>query len=147
MKINFCKQVGGVLIPANDSESERMKRFANGEIYEVDIKQARNNKFHSKVFAFMNFVFEHWRNGHEFKNEQAQFDDFRGQLSILAGYCEQVYTLDGSGFKVIPKSWSYAKMSQEEFEQLYSSLINVAMQHVFNDCNDENIYNELINFF
>lgn len=146
MKINFLKHSGGVLIPANDSEQERMNRFANNEIYEVDIKNSRNNGFHSKVFKFMTFVFNFWRGGHEFKDEQAQFNAFRKELTVRAGFYEQVFNLDGS-FKLVAKSWSFENMEQEEFEQLYSALINTVMATIFNNCDDENIYNQLISFF
>ena len=61
MKINMVKQAGGLLVPVDDMESERMKRFKAGEVYPVEIKQSRNPQFHRKVFAFFNFCFEHWQ--------------------------------------------------------------------------------------
>ena len=147
MKVIFTKQAGGVLVPADDAESDRMNRFKTGEDYEVSIKLSRNPAFHRKVFSFLNFCFEHcdYSNVSENTCPKAQFGMFRSDLTIMAGYYDACGRLDGS-VKAIAKSLAYENMEQEEFEQFYIALTNAAMKHVFKTA-DENTYNKLIGFF
>ena len=145
MKINFTKQPGGILVPASDIEADKMNRFKTGDIYPVDIKLSRNGKFHGKVFSFFNFCFEYWIGGNEHYSCDKQFDVFREHLTVLAGYYDEYYGINGS-VRIEAKSISYTNMTQEEFEGLYSALINAAMKNIFKDAND-GIYNRLIGFF
>lgn len=146
MKIEMVKMAGGSLAPVSDLESEKMQRFKNGEQYSVEIKLSRNPDFHRKVFAFFGFCFEHWSGGHEFHCEQRQFDVFRAHLTVLAGFYESYHGIDGR-VRIEAKSISYSATSQEEFEQLYTALINAAIKHIFKGCDDAEIYEKLMRFF
>lgn len=139
------KQAGGLLLPAGDIEAEKLIKFKTGEVYEIEIKQSRNPSFHRKVFAFFNFCFEHWKGDNEFQSEIKQFDVFRSHLTVLAGFYETFYNINGE-VRVEAKSLSYSSMRQNEFEECYSALINAAIKHVFVNA-DESIKNKLISFF
>lgn len=145
LKINFRKEAGGMLIPATDGDADRMAKFKTGAIYPVEIKRTRNPGFHGKVFKFFEFCFEHWAGDREFMDEAGQFDVFRKHMTVLAGYYDTYYNLSGD-VRVEAKSISYGSMGQEEFEQLYSALIRVAVQKIFTGC-DESIENRLMGFF
>ena len=147
MKIKFFKAQGGMLVPADEAEAERMTRFKNGEMYQVDIKLSRNPQFLAKIMVFFNFCFSHW-DGYVVTNncsEKHQFDRMRKDLTILAGFYEQSYRLDGS-IRVEAKSLAFENMDEEEFTECYHAVINSAMKHIFKK-DDENIYNQLMNFF
>ncbi|AUR81799.1 protein of unknown function DUF1367 [Vibrio phage 1.013.O._10N.286.54.F9] len=146
MKVSVIKQHGGVLIPANESEAERMKRFKTGEGYEVEIKQIRNYKFHQKVFAFLNFCFEYHVSRLDCAVHERQFEVFRDELTVNAGYYDEFWTMKGT-LRIEAKSISYANMSQEDFEHYYNSLINAAIKLVFNNTKDQSIINQLYAFF
>lgn len=145
MKVNFVKQPGGTLVPASDAESEKMTRFKTGELYEVDMKLSRNPEFHRKAFKFLNFCFEFWKGTNEFQNEAKQFDVFRNHLTVLAGFYDSYYGIDGR-VRVEAHSLSFASMDQEEFEKFYHAAISVAMKEVFKTV-DENTLNKLMSFF
>ena len=145
MKVNFIKQPGGVLVPANDMESEKLTRFKTGELYEIEIKLTRNAAFHRKVFAFFNFCFAHWKGDNEFQCEQKQFNVFRDHLTVLAGFYDSYYGIDGRA-RIEAKSISYSNMSQNEFELLYSALINAAIKNIFPNA-DQATIDQLYNFF
>lgn len=145
MKINMNKQPGGVLIPASDTETEKLNKFKTGSIYEIEIKYTRNPDFHGKVFSFFNFCFEYWESENKYQCEQGQFDVFRSQMTVLAGYYDSFFKLDGS-VRIEAKSLAFSSMSQEEFEKLYNALISVAMQKIFKGTDGE-IYNKLAGFF
>ena len=143
--MEMIKQAGGMFTPFNDMEHEKTVRFKTGELYSVEVKHTRNYQFHRKVFTFLNFCFEHWTCDREFLNVNAQFNRFRNQLTVLAGYYVELYNINGE-VRVEAKSISYAGMDQEEFEAFYNALINAALKHVFKTT-DENTYNQLISFF
>lgn len=149
LKIQCIKIEGGGLLPYNERELERMKRFKNEELYEVEIKATRDPAFHRKMFAFFSFCFEHWaadKTQYECMFEHGQFEVFRKNLTVFAGYYEQYWNLKGE-VRVEAKSLSYAAMEPEEFEQCYNAMINAAIKHVFAGTNDENILNQLRSFF
>jgi hypothetical protein len=146
MKINMMKSYGGVFIPADDTEHEKTTKFKNNEMYEIEIKLSRNPKFLRKVFAFFNFCFAHWSSHNIFMDDAAQKEYFRKDLTIKAGYYTSSYNFKGE-LSVTAESLSFASMSQERFEQVYSALINAALVHIFADCKDANIENQLVGFF
>ncbi|WP_287205387.1 DUF1367 family protein [Pseudoalteromonas sp.] len=141
----MIKQPGGVFVPASDLEADKLTKFKTGEQYEIEIKLTRNAAFHRKVFAFFNFCFDHWKGDNEFQCEQKQFNVFRDHLTVLAGFCDELYNINGE-LRIEAKSISFGKMSQEEFELLYNALINSAIKHIFPNC-DQNTIDQLYNFF
>ena len=82
----------------------------------------------------------------QYFDERKQFDTFRKNLTVLAGFREVSYTIDGR-MRVDAQSLSYGNMEQDEFERCYSALINAAMQNIFKGCNDERILDRLYAFF
>ena len=149
MQIDLVKHPGGVFSPASDSDLERLKRFKNGETYTAEIKLTRNPAHHRKAFAFFNFCFAHWaadRAGLEHMDEHSQFDRFRKDLTILAGFYEQTVRLNGE-VRTEAQSLAFSNMDQEQFERCYSALINAAIKHVFAGTTDPAILNRLQSFF
>jgi hypothetical protein len=149
LQFDLVKQPGGVFSVATDIDLPRLTRFKTGETYTAEIKLSRNPAFHRKVMAFFGFCFSHWcatRAGLEHMDEYTQFDRFRKDLTILAGFYEQTVRLDGS-IRTEAKSLAFASMKQEEFERVYSALINAALKHVFANTKDEKILNHLYEFF
>ena len=147
MKINMIKHPGGMLVGASDFELERLNKYQTGGEYEVEIKLVRNPKFLRKMMAFFRFCFAHWNGGlvHEFCSEKEQFERFRKDLTILAGFYFTTVRLDGST-RVEAKSLSFSSMDEEEFQECASALINAAMRHIFTWSNDS-IDNQLRSFF
>jgi hypothetical protein len=57
------------------------------------------------------------------------FDEFRKDITILAGHYEATYKWDGS-VRLTAKSLRWDKMTEEEFSKLYSATIDVILQKV-----------------
>ncbi|MFW5410759.1 DUF1367 family protein [Pectobacterium brasiliense] len=149
MQIEMVKNAGGVFCPAFEHDLPRLTKFKNGEMYTAELKLTRNPIFHKKMFVFFHFCFQHWSGenaGYECTDEATQFDEFRKNLTILAGFFETVTTIRGE-VRVRAKSLSFGSMEQDEFERCYSAMINAAIKHVFAGTRDENILNRLQNFF
>lgn len=145
MKINMIKQRGGILIPASDADEEKLTKFHTGEIYPVELKGSRNPAFHSKMFVFFNFCFQYWKCDREFLSETKQLEVFRKNLTVLAGFYDEFWTIKGT-LRIEAKSLAYSNMGPDEFEECYKAMINAAITHIFGDA-DYDIQNRLMRFF
>jgi hypothetical protein len=148
-KYNYIKTHGGVLIPADEDEAERMTSFKNGEMYQVEIKRSRNPHFHRKMFSFFSFCFKYWcadNSKYELMTNEAQKKEHRNNLTIIAGYYDTVVDVRGETH-YRAQSLSYENMDQEEFEQCCSAMINAALRTIFKNVTDKNILNELYSYF
>jgi len=114
----------------------------------------RNVKFHRKYFALLNFAFQHWNPGElNYKKTpsvvpEKSFDQFREDVTILAGFYRQEIRLDGS-VRTKAKSVSFGNMKPEAFEELYSNTINVILKRVLVNYDKEQldkVIMELLNF-
>lgn len=134
---------------ADDAEFESLKRYPVGALLTADIKLPRKWEYHKKMFSFFGFCFEYWCGSQgktEFMTSKAQQKEFRNNLTILAGYYEQVFDVKG-GMHLRAKSLSFANMDQEEFEECANAMINAALKHIFLGSADENIINRLYSYF
>ncbi len=146
MKISFIKQPGGTLTPSSEETVNKMAKLSNGIEYEVDIKVKQNGALHRKMFAFFSFCTNNYYGDSEAYKNKYQLDYVRGELTKIAGYSVQVFNREG-GFKIVPMSLEYEKMSPEDRSELYSRLIDAAIARVFNRTNDKNTLNQLYSFF
>jgi hypothetical protein len=99
--------------------------------------------------AFFGFCFSHWcadRAGLGSADETTQFNRFRKDLTILAGFYDTVTNIRGE-VRAEAKSLAYANMDDEEFSRCFSSLINAAIKHVFAGTKDPQILNQLQSYF
>jgi len=105
-----------------------------GEFANMEFIFPRNPKFHRKFFGLLNFAFEAWEPDRVRKNYKGRpvaknFDQFREDVLILAGYSEQTFDLRGN-MKLKAKSISFAKMDDAEFEAVYSAVVDVILADV-----------------
>lgn len=105
-----------------------------GEFALVEFIFPRNPKFHRKFFGLLNFAFDAWepdrvRKSYKGRPVAKNFDQFREDVLILAGYSEQTFDLKGN-MKLKAKSISFAKMDDAEFEQVYSAVVDVILADV-----------------
>jgi hypothetical protein len=126
----FLIKMNGALHPASDNDREILKKFKTGEPVRVKVTRVRNYEFHKKYFALLNFAYDYW----EPENECAEknFDRFRKDVIILAGFHDAYVRLDGST-RIEPKSISFASMGEDDFEELYTKTIDVIVKYVLNN--------------
>lgn len=118
MKINLIKHYQ-VLLPSLPQDAELLEGIGFGEILEVEIKRPRNGKFHRKFFALLQVV-----------KESTDYDNVEQILLLLKlklGHYETIVNTNGKPI-YYPKSISFAKMEQPEFEQFYSQSVNVILR-------------------
>lgn len=141
-EINLVKLPDGGLKGMSDRDQLAYNRFRSrlknahpGEVIEIEAKLPRNSRFHRKFFALLNLGFEHWEPGRKHKQYKGMpvaknFDHFRKEVTIIAGFYEQTFDLDGN-MKLEAKSISFASMEEPEFEEVYSAVMNVLLDKVF----------------
>lgn len=118
---------GGHLVPADDDAREYVRHMKTGEHVLCSMHFPRNPKFHRKFFAMLKFAFDHWTPPRMFGGQVVvrDFDSFRKQLIIAAGYHRTIWMIDGERVQLEARSIAWAKMDEQEFERLYEAVVRV----------------------
>jgi len=143
MKI-YCTNTPHGLMPNTDMDYEKKLKLKLGQVYRVEIKQPRNYEFHKKYFALLNLV---WENLPDHLSEGfRRFDNFRETVQMQAGWYEMYVNHKGvQMFK--PKSISFGSMSAEEFEELYSNVIDIILRDYIPGMDREELEMQVITGF
>ena len=129
--------LGYCLVPCHQSDLDAIKKLPTDPL-RVKVTRPRNVAFHRKLFALFNYLYDIWEPDEGNQVGEKCFDRFRQDLTILAGFYEQHVRLDGST-RVEAKSISFGKMDQDEFEELYSKVIDVGIKYVANNHTGEEL--------
>jgi len=134
MKAQLVKTISGMQPFGYDSEAWYNKKKL-GVVVEVEAVEVRNNQFFRKWFALLNIGFDNWEpipTKIDGMVVEKNFERYRHDVIILCGFYNRVFRLDGS-MRIEPKSVSFAKMSEETFQDLYSKTIDVLLKNVYNN--------------
>jgi len=145
MKVHLTRTISGLLPSEPDSE-DWYRKLKLGQVIWGEFKKVRNYQFLRKYFALLNVAYDNWIPGEvnsKYGVPEKNFDRFRADLTILAGFYENTIRLDGS-VRIEPKSISFAKMEAEEFADLYSKTIDVLIKHVYKQKIDAEKLNEIV---
>ncbi len=109
----FLSKTENGFLPSDDHSAQQLNKLAVGE--EVEVKVARNVAHHRKGMALLRLAFNN-------QDKVDNFDAFRMIMTLKAGYI--IWTVDKNGNDYpLPQSLSFQNMSQEKFEQWYTSMI------------------------
>lgn len=150
MEILLLKHPKGFLYPADELEAEKIKTLKPGVLIRSTIARVRNALFHRKFFALLRLGFDAFSPPEaEYRGMPVQkdFEQFREDCIIAAGFFTVTYRINGD-MRIRAKSISFARMSPEDFERLYSQVANVLLQKVLaqyqNRANLDNVVNQLL---
>ena len=130
--IVLAKAAGGALIPLDQQAVDFLAKLKLGAGVTVEIKRHRNPGFHRKFFALLNLAFESWEPvAATYKGQVVgkNFDKFRNDITVMAGHYEMAVNLRGE-VQLTAKSISFGSMEQEDFEALYSDVVNVILAKI-----------------
>ncbi len=132
----MVRQPGGMLAPATDEDAEALRKIKAGAAVRVEVRQIRNYKFLQKYMTLVKYAFDIWQEtvpAQEYRGVPVQpnLKRFRSDLTIMAGHYDPVFNARGE-LRLEAKSVSFANMSEDDFEALYSSTINVVLQKILN---------------
>lgn len=135
-KTYMVKAENGVWLPATGSDAEALQPLRIGVPFEVQVKEARNYRFHCKGMSLVRFLYNQWEPGqcgelatYMGKPIQKNFDQFRGSLMIMAGFFTPVWGADGA-LQLVPDSWAFDRMDEQKFRSVYKALLNVGWQKI-----------------
>lgn len=119
---------------------QRLAGSEVGECVGLEYRHPRNAKFHRKFFALLKLGFDAWEPGRKRKTYRGKpvsksFDAFREEVTILAGFYEQAFDLDGR-MLLRAKSIKFGSMDDVEFGQLYEAVLDVLLKHVLTNYKD-----------
>ena len=104
-----------------DEESyDEKKRLVIGQAYECDVKIVRNYQFLKKAFSLVNAAWSLMT-----ERQQAGWrskDGFRAYLTVASGFYQVYFNPRLQQFVEQPKSWSFDKMDEAEFSELYERM-------------------------
>jgi hypothetical protein len=131
MEATFLKTRSG-LVPDDPETQKWYDRLPLGGIVRGKYSKMRNPAWHRKMFALFNMAFDLWEPGEinsKYGSPQKNFDRFRKDLVILAGYYDISIRLDGST-RVEAKSLRFDKMDNDEFAICYGAIIDVLLDRI-----------------
>lgn len=116
MRILCRKSLGG-LQAGDEQAADALRKFAVGVDVWVEVRKARNVRFHRLYFALLSMTFEN-------QERYTNFEHFRKAVQIAAGHVEEFVTLDGEVL-LQPKSIAFDKMDELEFQVVFSAAMRV----------------------
>ena len=140
-EIVLVKRADGALVPADQEASDLLVKVKPGEAARATIKRARNLKHHRKMMALLRLAFDGWEPGElEYKGEPVEknFERFRHDIVILAGYYTQVANIRGE-VRFEARSLNFASMGQDEFAELYDKVVTVILRRVLTTYKREDV--------
>lgn len=131
----FARNTITGLVPLYPSDQDEKRKLKLGEDYKVVITRPRNVDFHRKLMALFNL-------GCENSKMNLPFEVYRKIMTMRAGYFTAYATDKGTHYEA--DSISFAKMSQDTFDELYSRVIDVIIKDI--GSTKEEIQQALIDF-
>ena len=131
----LCRNTIQGLVPLFPADFDEKRKLKLGEDYQVEVTNPRNVGYHRRFFAMLNV-------GHENTSLDMPFDTYRKYMIVKAGFFTAYQTPKGVYYD--PNSISFASMSQDEFEEVYSRVLDKVIEDV--GLGREDVERQLINF-
>jgi hypothetical protein len=112
------------LKPCYDEDYDEKKKLKIGTTYKATIVQERNLLFHRKFFALIKVGWDNTK-------LEMPIDSYRKYCIIKAGYGNVYQT--PKGVFVDAQSISFGNMNQEQFEKVYSNVLNIIIKDIGTD--------------
>jgi hypothetical protein len=128
----YLRKLYDKFVPIDEASAEAMEKMPPNTEFKAELTRPRNLQFHRKAFALLGVVYEAWdvqEREHQGQKVAKNIECLREDMTILAGYYTVEYKYDGS-LRLKAKSWAFANMSEEDFGELYSKLIDVALTKI-----------------
>ena len=130
----LTRTLGGMLAPQTDEDAAQISRFKVGATIRCKTSAMRNAKFHKKWFALAKSAFDMWSDElpeleHAGVMVRPEFERFRKDLTIMAGYYRPVFGVNGT-LRLEAESLGWAEMDEDRFESLYSATIDAILSKV-----------------
>ena len=119
----MVRNLGG-LRPIDKAGEQMLSKLDQGRLVKVVVTQPRNINHHRLFFALLNAVFRNLPEDVDIPS----VDALLGMIKITVGHYDICVSNSGVEFR-IPKSISFAKMDQTEFDRFFSACCDVIKQY------------------
>lgn len=129
----LTKTLSGHLAPADPETVEALAKVKLGAVFHGKFTRMRNPRFLAKFMCLIRLGFDSWDAPQlEYKGQMVakELTRFRKDVTVLAGHFDAVTTLKGE-VRLEAKSLSFSNMDQDEFELVYSSVLTVLWDRIF----------------
>lgn len=134
----YLKRGGGrsILAAADKASQEYIANLPTDMTLKAVITIPRNYEHLSKFFALLDVVYEQ-------QEVYATRISFRAAITVALGHGETVMLPDGRTI-IIPKSISFAKMDQTEFNEFYDGAVRLILEKIIPGVNREELEREVL---
>lgn len=122
------------LIPADADAENLMRPIKHGEDVMVEVKRPRNLRHHRLFWGLMGLI---WQNQEYYRSPEHVCAAFK----IAVGHIDVIKTKRGE--VAIPKSISFAKMDQVEFNHFFERALEFAVSEVIPGLGKEDLRTEV----
>lgn len=143
MKI-YCKVTQQGLLPLYGSDYDEHKRLKEGDEVLVEIKRARNVKFHKKYFALLRLTLDNLSDQVIEQYRLYAPEDLNKLVKYFLGYADLVSV--GELHYLQERSIAFDKMDESEFETFYKRAVQLIRDTFLQSVTDEQIQEELYRF-
>jgi len=126
-------------IPSTEADEEITNRIALGEEAQVEFRKARNSQFHRKFFAMLKTVFEN-------QTKYSNLEDLLVEIKVRTGHYREHIAMSGE-IIYLPKSISFEKMDNIEFEKFYSAAVNAILDGKIVEMDRDDLMLRVLDFF
>lgn len=117
MKIYLTRE-GDTFKPLSVMDYEKTRRVKEGQIIEVDYKKPRNPLFHNKFMSMIRVVYDN-------QEKYETIEQVLNAVKVDLGYYDPLYVHNVE--VAVPRSISFAKMDEIEFEELYDKAVTLIL--------------------
>ena len=133
-EIVMKKLANGALVPVNQEEADKLSKIPVGEVVRTKLTVFRNYKVLRKYMVLIKFLYDQWTEWGprlQYRGEEVRpnIERFRKDVQILCGWYEPEFGVRGE-LRLVSKSVSFSAMTEPDFEQLYSTVIDVGLSKV-----------------
>lgn len=125
LKGNMAKvlvvKVLGKLQPVDDAGESVLRRFAQGEIFAIEVTKPRNVQFHRKLMAMLQIILAN-------QTHYKSVEDLLAVCKLRIGHTHKIQT--AKGIYEVPASISFAEMDDIEFADFYDRACEWVLQEV-----------------
>ena len=119
-KFSFVQRNGSKLVPVDKFSEQEIRTIPEGEITRITWSRPRNIEFHRKFFSLL-------RAGFQLQSNFSNFDVFRFWLILKTERVDIAISPNGETV-IKPKDISFSAMDEDEFEALYSDVLDVILR-------------------
>lgn len=125
----------GCLYPADSSAEDALLSLAVGDMVGGDIKRRRNIRHHRLYFALLTKVAE-------MQEHYPDADAVSAAFKVASGHCDWIQT--PKGLVGLPKSISFAKMDQVQFDAFWQKALRYCCEHVIPGLDEQALRDEVL---